>query len=126
MTDTGKEPTAYERELKAAADELHLPESDWTVEQLATQRLMFLVARARWARGDMSNSNDMLQLMDSITALRKQAKLVEPLAITIRSIDSFKCSHCGKITESETSPATPVRLRRKSHPAPFLGRLKPV
>ena len=105
--------TVVEAAIRDASKELGLPRDHWDVERLATLNVMLKVARHRWAQGQSSGAaSDMLVLMDSITALRKQAKLVEPLAITIRSIDSFKCSHCGQIGESETSPATPNMKQR--------------
>ena len=57
--------TSYDAELATAAEELGLPETDWRAERLATLRLMYLVARSKWARGEASNSNDMIALMGS-------------------------------------------------------------
>jgi hypothetical protein len=100
--------TVVEQAIKDAAAELKLPKDHWDVERLATLNVMLRVARHKWSQGQAANdANQMLALMDSITTLRKEARLNEPLDIKIHFVRgkfTGRCSHCGKSTEYSDRP----------------------
>jgi hypothetical protein len=114
-----KEPTAYEKELAKAAEELGLPETDWRVEKLATLQLMFKVSRSKWASGQATNdANQMLALMTEISAIRDAAGLSAPREIKVSFIRKVKCPHCQKLSEESDEPFTGPGADRQTHVDP--------
>jgi hypothetical protein len=120
--------TVIEQAIKDAAKELNLPKDHWDVERLATMQVMLKVARHKWSQGQSASAaGDMLTLMDSITTLRKEAKLAEPMDIKLQivkraiGIANITCKHCGKTDRydlpdsPESRPQTPSQNK---DPAP--------
>jgi hypothetical protein len=115
--------TVVEQAIKDAAAELKLPKNSWDVERLATMQVMLKVARHKWSQGQSSSAaGDMLQLMESITTLRREAKLSEPMDIEVNvvrratGIADVTCKHCGK-TDRYDLPDT-TRSTPESTPQP--------
>jgi hypothetical protein len=120
MTEKAKTGAWFEA-LRDAARELSLPKTDFRVERLATMRLALALQRQSWTTGRFNNTSDILSLMDSIEALRREAKDAEPTTISVNIVQgvkgSYRCQHCGKqntLTEGQYEPAK----RSEAAPAP--------
>jgi hypothetical protein len=96
--------TEWEKHLKAAADELGLPRSDFRAERLATLQVLMRATRQRWADGKQPNAaGDIVHLLDAIAKLRADAGLnadrVSAIKINIVETLRARCPHCGKTSE---------------------------
>jgi len=112
--------TVVEQAMKDAAAELGLPKDHWDVERLATLNVMLEVARHKWSAGQAtSDANQMLALMEAITALRRESKASEAPQISVEIVRKLrgKCWHCGK--ENEVGRlATDAALAEPQRPPP--------
>lgn len=112
----------YEKELRAASEELGLPKDNWQTERLATCVLMFKVARAKWSQGmAATDANQMLALMSEITAIRKEAKLQEPMEITIQVVPSVR-ENGLEDTSAAGGPAPAIETASSGHADAIAGR----
>jgi len=102
--------TIVEQAVADAAKELGLPPTHWSVLRLSTMMVMLAVAQHKFSTTQSSQSAaDILTLMDSITALRAEAKLNEPVQIRVKYASSYVgianivCPHCKMASRHELS-----------------------
>jgi hypothetical protein len=128
--------TVVEKAIADAARELSLPRDHWNVERLSTLMVLKQVAVHKFSTTQSSQSAaDILALMDSISKLRAEAKLNEPVAITVEYAESFigicdtTCPHCGRTSKHEiarrpfkddaaTTPTPAIDTAPTSHDKP--------
>jgi len=113
--------TVWDQALKDAAKELDAPTNDFRVEKLATLTLLLKAQRASWTQGKLSNSGDMIEVMDAIAALRKEAGLGEGVRqINVHFVRTLKarCPHCGKMSAVSTEPFE--NSPHQTHPDPAI------
>jgi hypothetical protein len=113
--------TTWESALKEAARELALPKDDFRVEKLATLTLLLKVQRAQWANGKLTNSGDMIEVMNAIEALRSTAGGPREILVNVVKAVSgiFTCARCGHENRlAEGAYTTPPESRTTGHAKP--------
>jgi len=58
------------------------------------------VQRARWEAGKLSNTGDMLEVMNAIEALRSAAGLTAPREVQIKFVERLARIGCGRRSET--------------------------
>jgi hypothetical protein len=113
-----RKATLYEQTLNAASKELGRSKDDWSVERLASLRLMLAVARHKWSGTQASSvGREMLDVMGEISALLKEVKPQEELRIDVNFVSGvrgiYRCSCCGEENTLEDGSYEPAEGGRR-------------
>src|SRR5262249_31653547 len=118
-----KPQNAWEQALYEASKELRLPKTHFTVERMATLSLLLKVQRSQWAQGKLTNSGDMIEVMDAISALRKERGINDdhPTKIEVSLVERYigiaTCDTCGHRFEVSDQPFDSLTPRPEPAPA---------
>jgi hypothetical protein len=136
-----KKATAYDLELKAAAKMLGRDRDDWSVQRLAHLTLLWKVAQHRWSESQTAaNTDQVVSLMDAITALKAEVAPAEEVQIRIDYVSGvvgrYVCEFChaenrladgsfqplegrpARYAATPANPATPVPAPSTATAAP--------